>query len=133
VELFRSKVKARPAPDAVAVRKLIADLDSPKFAVREKAEGELRELSVQAEPFLNKAQAAGLSPEAAKRIETLLTEIAAHKLSPAELREVRAVQALNWMDTPAARALLAEWAKGDPAATLTRAARARSQESHPSQ
>ena len=133
VELFRSKVKARPAPDAVAVRKLIADLDSPKFAVREKAEGELRELSVQAEPFLKKAQAAGLSPEAAKRIETLLTEIAAHKLSPAELREVRAVQALNWMDTPAARALLAEWAKGDPAATLTRAARARSQESHPSQ
>jgi RNA polymerase sigma factor (sigma-70 family) len=131
VDLLQSNVKARPIPDAKAMRKLIADLDSPRFAVREKAEGVLRELSAQAEPFLKRAQNAGPSPEAGKRLESLLKEIAAHKFSPGELREVRAVQALNWMGTAAARALLAEWAKGDPAATLTRAAR--SHVSRPSQ
>ena len=44
------------------------------------------------------------------------------RASRPQLRELRAVQALRWQDTPAARGLLAEWAKGDPAATLTRAA-----------
>lgn len=29
--------------------------------------------------------------------------------------------ALEWTDTPAAKALLAKWTKGDPAAALTRA------------
>jgi RNA polymerase sigma factor (sigma-70 family) len=133
VELLKAKVSARPAPNAERVNQLIADLDSPRFAAREKAEGELRDLSTQAEPFLKKAQQAGPSAEAAKRIESLLSEIAAHKLSPAELREVRAVQAFQWMGTRAARALLEQWAKGDPAATLTRAVKAQSQMSHPSQ
>jgi RNA polymerase sigma factor (sigma-70 family) len=133
VELLKAKVTARPAPAAERVKQLIADLDSPKFATREKAEGELRDLSVQAEPFLKRAQQARPSAEAAKRIESLLNEVAAHKLSPVELREVRAVQVLDWLGTPAARALLAEWAKGDPAATLTRAAKAPSPMSRPSQ
>jgi RNA polymerase sigma factor (sigma-70 family) len=133
VNLLKAKVTARPAPDAERVKQLVADLDSPKFAAREKAEGELRDLSVQAEPFLKKARQASPSAEAAKRIDSLLNEIATHKLSPAELREVRAVQALQWMGTPAARALLDQWAKGDPAASRTRAAKAESQSSHPSQ
>ena len=37
---------------------------------------------------------------------------------------MRAVQALEWADTDAARALLARWDKGDPAAALTKAAAA---------
>jgi hypothetical protein len=58
-----------------------------------------------------------------KRLEALLTALAARKLSPAEVREMRAVLALEWQGTRAARELLADWAKGDPAAALTRAAR----------
>ena len=124
VALLKAKATARPAPDEARMKQLLADLDSPRFAVREKAEADLRDLSGQAEPHLRRALKAGPSAEMDKRIETLLAAIATGKLSPAELREVRAAQALAWMDTPAARELLAEWARGDPAAGLTRAARA---------
>jgi hypothetical protein len=92
--------------------------------VREKAEADLRDLGVQAEPFLQRALKTSPSAEAAKRLEAVLAGLAAHKLSPAEAREVRAVQVLEWQGTPKARELLAEWARGDPAAVLTRAAAA---------
>jgi hypothetical protein len=124
VVLLKAKLTARPAPDETRMARLLADLDSPRFAVRERAEADLRDLSTQAEAHLRRALKGGPSAETVKRIESLLAAIAAGKLSPAELREVRAVQALAWMDTPTARELLAEWAKGDPAAGLTQAARA---------
>jgi len=123
IALLKAKLSARQAPAADKMARLIGDLDSPRFGVREKAEAELRDIGPQAEPFLQRALKASSSAEAAKRLETLLTALAARKLSPAEVREIRAVRALEWMDTSAAKALLAEWAKGDPAAALTRAAK----------
>ncbi|HKB00565.1 MAG TPA: sigma-70 family RNA polymerase sigma factor [Gemmataceae bacterium] len=123
VALLKSKLSARQAPAADRVARLIGDLDSAKFGVREKAEADLRDLGPQAEPFLQRALKANPSAEAAKRLEAVLAALAAHRLSPAEVRELRAVQALEWQGTPAAHELLAEWAKGDPAATLTRGAK----------
>jgi WD40 repeat protein len=123
VALLREKVAPRRAPDEARVRQWIADLDASGFAAREKAEKALRDLGGPAEPYLRKAMAAEPSPEAKQRIGKLLREIEARRLTPAEVREVRAVQALAWMDSAASRALLAEWAKGDPAATLTGATR----------
>jgi RNA polymerase sigma factor (sigma-70 family) len=123
IALLKSKVSARPVPDARAVGGLIADLDSSRFAVREKAEADLRDLGSQAEPFLKRSLRGPVSAEAGKRIEDLLAAIRTGKLSASQIREVRAVQALTWMNTPAANALLAEWAKGDPTAALTRAAK----------
>ena len=38
------------------------------------------------------------------------------------MRELRAVQALEWMGTDAERALLTRCAKGDPSAPLTKSA-----------
>jgi RNA polymerase sigma factor (sigma-70 family) len=122
IGLLKARLSARQPPAADRVARLIADLDSPRFGVREKAEADLRDLGRQAEPFLRRALKASPSAEAAKRIEALLAGLAARKLSPAEVRELRAVQALEWQGTPAARELLADWAKGDPAAVLTRAA-----------
>jgi RNA polymerase sigma factor (sigma-70 family) len=124
VSLFKSKITARPAPDKARMNQLIDELDSSRFAVREKAEAELRDMSTQAEPHLKRAQKPPPSPEAAKRIESLLTGIATNKLSGPLIRELRAAQALEWMDTAAAHTLLAEWSKGDPAAALTKAATA---------
>ncbi len=123
VALLKGKLSARQAPKADRMAKLIADLDAPRFRVREKAEADLRALGLPAEPYLRRALKANPSAEAAKRIEAMLVAIAAHKLSPTEVRELRAVQVLEWQGTPAARELLAGWAKGDPAAALTRAAR----------
>jgi RNA polymerase sigma factor (sigma-70 family) len=123
VALLKSKVTTREAPAADRMAKLIADLDSQRFGERERAEADLRDLGPQAEPYLQKALKASPSAEATKRLEALQAALAARKLSPAEVRELRAVQAMEWQGTAAARELLAEWAKGDPAATLTRAAK----------
>jgi hypothetical protein len=122
VALLKEKVSAQSAPDAASVNRLIADLDSPRFAVREQAEADLRELGEQAVSHLRGALRAKPSAEGARRIEVLLAVADSGKMPPPRLRELRAVQALVWMDTPAARGLLAEWAKGDPAAALTKAA-----------
>ncbi|QJW97436.1 sigma-70 family RNA polymerase sigma factor [Frigoriglobus tundricola] len=122
VVLLGEKIAAKKAPDEGPIKALIADLDSPQFAVREKAEKDLRDLSVSAERHLRDELVVSQSPEVRQRVGKLLKAIEARKLTAVESREVRAVQALRWMDTEAARELLAKWAKGDPSATLTKTA-----------
>ena len=124
VIFLEGKCSPKPAPDAAAIKRQIAALDSPDFATREKAEKGLRESSARAELYLREAIGANPSPEVRQRVEGLLKGIEGRKLTPAEAREVRAVQTLVWAGTDAARALLAKWAGGDPAATLTKAAAA---------
>jgi WD40 repeat protein len=124
VALLGGKVEAMKAPDAGLIKRLIADLDAPEFATREKAEKDLRDIAGPAEPYLRKESRANPSAEAGRRIERLLRAAEDGQLTAAEVRELRSVQALAWMDTEGARTLLAKWAKGDPAATLTKAAAA---------
>ena len=123
VALLAAKVAVRKAPDETRIKQWIADLDSPVFAAREKAEKNLRSLSRQAESHLRKQLEAKPSLEMRRHIDNLLRHIEAQNLTVAERREVRAVQALTWMNTEAARTVLAKWAEGDPNATLTKAAR----------
>jgi RNA polymerase sigma factor (sigma-70 family) len=127
VALLGGKIEPRKAPDDALLRRLIADLDSPAFATREKAEKDLRDIGAAAEARLRQASRANPSPEVGRRIERLLAALDGRQLTAAEVREVRAVQALEWTDSGAARALLAKWARGDPAAALTRAAAAAGQ------
>lgn len=123
ITLLRAKVAIRKAPEVARITQWIADLDSPDFSVRERAQKNLRSLSVQAEPHLRKQLQANPTLEMRQRIRNLLEEIEARSLTADEIREVRAVQALEWMNTEAARTLLAKWAEGDPSATLTKAAK----------
>jgi hypothetical protein len=118
------RIAARKPPDDAQVRQWVAGLDAQRFAAREMAEKSLRELGSQAEPFLRAELKRVPTPEVKERITKLLADIDAAKPTPAENRERRAVRALEWTATPAARALLAKWAQGDPAAALTRAAKA---------
>jgi hypothetical protein len=123
IALLAAKVTAHQAPDEARIRQGIADLDSSAFETREKAEKKLRSLGGQAESHLRKQLEAKPSLEARRRIEGLLEAIEARNLTAAEVREVRAVQALAWMNSKAARTLLAQWAEGDPSATLTKVAK----------
>jgi hypothetical protein len=123
IALLGAKVAPRKAPDESRVKQWIADLDSPLFAAREKAQNALRSLSVQAEPHLRQQLQANPTLEMRQRIQNLLQEIETRNLTAAEVREVRAVQALAWMNTETAQSLLVKWAEGDPSATLTKAAK----------
>jgi RNA polymerase sigma factor (sigma-70 family) len=126
VSLLAAKLDAKKGSGEDITKQLIADLDADSFAAREKAEKALRTRSTQAESHLRKALAANPAAESKQRIEKLLKEIEAHKvtykLTSDERREVLAVQVLTWVDTDSARRLLAKWAKGDPNAILTKAA-----------
>jgi RNA polymerase sigma factor (sigma-70 family) len=123
IALLEAKIEAKKAPAEETVKQLIADLDAVTFVSREMAEKTLRKLSTQVEAHLRKALMANPTAEPKQRIEKLLNEIAARMLTSDERRELLAVEMLTSMKTDNSRRLLAKWAKGDPNAKLTKAAR----------
>jgi RNA polymerase sigma factor (sigma-70 family) len=124
--LLRERVKPLPIAPKELTRKLLADLDSDSFAVREAAVKRLKELGLQAEPALRAAHAANPSLEMRRRIEDLLAALQAAPSLPTaeELRHLRALVVLECIGTPEARRLLEQVATGPESARLTRQARA---------
>jgi RNA polymerase sigma factor (sigma-70 family) len=112
-----------PADTREKVARLLPDLDREEFAVRQKAASELEKLGPTAEPVLRQALRGDLSPEARRRLESLLDSI--EGAGEAErLRDVRATEVLGHAGTPDARRLLEAWAGGEPGARRTREAKA---------
>jgi WD40 repeat protein len=111
----------RPKPDDVA--RQIGRLDADRFADREAATQTLSEYGPLVETELRAALAGKPSAEARDRLTKLVERLAAEpdSLDPGP---GRAVQVLELIGTPAATALLTEWATGAPGALLTEAARA---------
>jgi hypothetical protein len=122
VPLLRERLRPAPTPDPKRIVRLIADLDSDTFAVRDGAARELGDLGDLTEPALREALAGGPTPEVRRRVERLLEDAAS--LAPGRLRQVRVVEVLEYAGTPEARRLLEELAGGAPEARLTREAQA---------
>jgi len=117
IALFRDKLRPEPAVDPARVRKLITELDDPKFATRSAAQAELSKLGARAAAPLREALAKAASTEQRDRLNKLLEDIKA-AARPAELRNRRAITVLSWIGTADARALLEEWSKADPEGSL---------------
>src|SRR5262245_12719745 len=114
----RMKPVPRTAP-AEKVKRLVMDLDSERFAVRQRASAELETMGELAEPALRKVLHNSPSLEVRRRAEKILA-----KLQTQRLRELRAVRVLEMAATPHARRLLRELSRGLPGAPLTEDARA---------
>jgi WD40 repeat protein len=99
-------------------------LDSDKFEQRERATRELEQLGEQAWASLDHFLAGQPSLEARRRAEQILEKVRDMPRNPDQLRELRALEALEWMGGDGARRLIAALAKGAPDARLTRAAKA---------
>jgi hypothetical protein len=110
------------APAARRVDQLIAALDSDAFADRQAALEELAGLGDRAAAALRQELKRPRSPEVRRLVERLLDKVDG-ALSAGPLREVRAVEALEYAGTPEARRLLGTLAEGTPAARMTREAR----------
>jgi WD40 repeat protein len=123
VTFMRRRLTPVAPADAARVGRLIADLDRPKFAVREAASRELKDLGDAAKPLLQTALACKPSPEVRRRLEALLGGPPVIR-SPELLRQLRAILVLERIGTPPARRLLEELAHGLPEARLTRAGQA---------
>jgi WD40 repeat protein len=123
VPFLAARVRAMAAADPDRVRKLIADLDDARFAVRDKASKELGQLGEEAAPGLRAALQGKLSTESKSRLERLL-EAASGWNNPERLQALRAVQVLERAGTPEARRVLIALAAGTPEAGLTQEAQA---------
>jgi hypothetical protein len=124
VALLKGRLRRAQAADAGRLGRLLADLGSEEFPVREKAQAGLEELGDLAEPALRQALADKPALEVRRRMERLLERLRGPVRRPEVLRPLRAVAVLEDVATPAARELLKDLASGAPGARLTREAKA---------
>jgi hypothetical protein len=123
--------------DQKELARLLSDLDSNQFAVREKASAALESMGTRVESVLRKALAGKPSAELRRRIDALMEKIQAPIPPAKELREIRGVEILESLAAPradaapgadasrlAALSLLEKLAAGAPEARLTQEAKA---------
>jgi WD40 repeat protein len=122
VALLAGHVQPAPAADTTRIADLVADLDNERFAVREKASGELTKFGEAAEASLRDALKGSLSAEATRRVEIVLAKIA--QPSGDRIRTLRAIEVLEHLATAEARTSLRTLAAGAPHAAATKDAEA---------
>jgi WD40 repeat protein len=107
------------------IHRLIEDLDSDEFRVREKASKRLRQLAERVEPDLRKTLTQRPSLEVRRRIDFLLADVRdkAKERAAEQLRVLRALACLEYTGTKEARALLTALSQGDAEAPQTREAK----------
>jgi WD40 repeat protein len=120
--LLKERVCPVQAGDPATAAKLIAQLGSEVFAERERAERALEKMGEGVAHLLTKAIHGNVDLELRRRAEGLLKKW--HTFSTYGKKHHRAVLTLEWIGTPAARALLRNLAGGAPNARLTVEARA---------
>ena len=121
-ELLAEKIKPVSVVDQAVLAKLIEDLDSERFAVRERASKALTSHGTAARGALNEALKQKQSAETQQRIRELLSRL---ELPPGgnDLQQLRAVQVLEWAGGETAKDALRKLAAGAPGAALTESAR----------
>jgi RNA polymerase sigma factor (sigma-70 family) len=121
---LRARLKPVPGADRERLARLIKDLDADDFDVREKATAELAKLGSAAEGALRAALEGGPSAEMKQRIGSLQEKLNAAPVSPEQVRQSRALELLERLETAEARDFLNELAKGGEGARLTEQAKA---------
>jgi hypothetical protein len=122
VRELRERLAPVPKRSADELARLVADLDSERFATRRQAFAQLARLGTIAEPQLRKAAAAPRSLEQSRYLKQLVDQL--KEVSDETIRDVRCVQLLDRIGTEEARRFLRELADGMPQARLTREAKA---------
>ena len=110
------------APDSALLDRLVQELGDRKFAIREQASRRLDELGESAVVGLKTRLANVSDPEVQTRLMRLLAKYDPVTATPDLVREARALEILEQVDTPAARALLKELAGGAANARRTKTA-----------
>ena len=122
LRISKNRLQPVPVTDSKRVDKLVTDLGSEQFAVRQKATVELENLGDVAIPALRAEAARQPSLEMQKRIELLLGKINGPATNPELVRALRAVEVLEAIGTPQTRDVLQWLATGAATHRLTQAA-----------
>jgi WD40 repeat protein len=121
LEWLRRQFRAESSGDGIL--RLIGQLDAPRYAAREAAQGELARLGHAARPALVAASRTRVSAESRQRLDALLERVKGPDRSPDGLRADRSVELLHRLGTAEARSILKEWSAGPDGSTLTESAR----------
>jgi WD40 repeat protein len=124
VPLLRARLRPAEAANPRDVRQWIADLDSPRFQLRQRATRSLEKLGDLAMPVLTKVLTSAPPLETKRRVEQLLDRLTGRALSNEQLRLVRAVEVLEKVGTPEAWQVLSTLTQGAAGALPTREAQA---------
>jgi WD40 repeat protein len=116
VELLTSRLRPVKPIDPAAVGELVRGLDHARFRQREQAAADLWALGRRVLPLLREAKPA--SAEGRTRLAAIVEQLAAGSTAD-EQRQIRSVEVLEQINSPAARRLIDELAAGDSAAVLT--------------
>jgi RNA polymerase sigma factor (sigma-70 family) len=114
---------AKPV-DTKRIECLIADLDDGQFAVRAQATKELEALAENAVPVLRKALGGKTSVEVRRRLDALLERLDAKSFSTETVRQIRAVEALEYIGNSEARRVLDKLAARPAAMMVAQEAKA---------
>jgi WD40 repeat protein len=120
--LLKRDLRPASAADLKRITRLVAELDSDDFAVRERATAELEKLGGAAEAALSEALEGGPSAEVRMRVQQLLEK--ASRPVGARLRALRMLELLERIGTPEARELLKTLADNESDVWLARQAKA---------
>jgi hypothetical protein len=128
VELCRKRLPPVASPDPKMLARLLADLDSKNFAIRDKATEALAKLGPLAEPALRTELKENLPAEVRNRIRELLARLAKEKAqfrlpNPEQLLVLRVVELIERLPGLDAHRLLQTWSRGAPEALLTQEAK----------
>jgi WD40 repeat protein len=125
IPYFRKNLRPVSVPDEMRIARLIADLDSNEFAVRERAEKELDMMGETSVSAMRNALQGHASLEVRRRLEPLIEKQKREAGNPSanHLRVLRAVEILELVATPDAKKLLETLAAGAPEARLTQEAK----------
>jgi RNA polymerase sigma factor (sigma-70 family) len=122
--LLRERLRPAAPVNAEKMKRLLVELGSDRFNERVQAEKELERLGDLAEGALRRLLAGNPPLEVARRAEVLLARLEGTVIDPDQLRQLRAVEVLEWTGGEVARRLLQTLAAGDADARLTREATA---------
>jgi len=122
VAFLREQLRPVPTADARQIARWIGELDHAHYQTREKATTALTQVADQAESALRVALVRTTSAEVRQRIRRVLDTVSDAEPSPDRLRDLRGIEVLQRIGSPAARELLAALSRGAPDAVLTREA-----------
>jgi hypothetical protein len=121
VKIIRQNLRPAEPLNADWLATRLRDLDSPKFAQRDRATRDLEQLGEGIISVLEKFLAGKPSAEAQDRAERILVKA---RVWANGLQMTRALEILEWIGDPSSRRLVEELAKGADDASLTHAAKA---------
>ncbi len=126
VPLLRQRLAAAAAikVDSERIARLLTQLDSAEFELREKASQSLQELGILAEPALRRALRDKPSLEVRRRLEQILDKLESGARPPDQLQILRAFEVLELIGSSEAEQVLRERSQGSPDSWLTHEAKA---------